>query len=596
MSFSDASFKRSTLASRTSMEDAPSVTGWLLKRSEWLRSWNAREITLTPRRDNDGTPGQLQWHGGSRSGVAILDESCVATLVDDQLLLRCPGRVLRFRSAGRGEGTIQEWYEAIQTCRVGLPSSNYSAIHEANAADSSDTPASASTDPPMTTEGVAASQLHELTSQLSKAEARAAASEAQALAKAAIAQTEQRRLREVADAAEGAAADATTQMQRLQGQLGAAEERAAVATTRAEVAEAKAAALVLELEAAHAATIAADRAMKTAQARAAIVEAKLTAAHEMGLATGSVAPEPLVASISPMAGQSTAGEEATAGPAVGGSGKASGDSTLSEAMLAGAVFDVEVESPSRGAVEEEERSAWSEEEGAADVTAVEEAAAAAEVAEVTEEEAAAEVTAVVKTEAKIPDGMDSMEEERGRLDVVSVRYGDGGDGGDGGEGGAVAEQLVQVVGDEITLLDVESGEVARQWAASTLIDCVQQANALVVRLSATPHRITAEPPSPPGGQARRKSVIGAMGEAVQSNLRRLSFSSNPSDPSPPRRRSSRLAAKRSEVEDDAKMMSDSRRVDEMTALTTLHLVLRSEERASELKMKLEAAAALTKGK
>ena len=93
----------------------PMLTGILLKRSEYLKTWNARQITLIPR--CNGNAAFLFWRARQRKCYFLLDEGSSASLVGEVLVLKNAERSVWFRSSV-GELPIREWLDAIETARV----------------------------------------------------------------------------------------------------------------------------------------------------------------------------------------------------------------------------------------------------------------------------------------------------------------------------------------------------------------------------------------------------------------------------------------------------------------------------------------------
>lgn len=69
----------------------------------------------------------------------------------------------------------------------------------------------------------------------------------------------------------------------------------------------------------------------------------------------------------------------------------------------------------------------------------------------------------------------AVEDESGKMDLVSVSR---------GEGQPLVERLLQVVGNAISLLDVESGEAADVWAMDQVAEVAQQQEALLLEFTA----------------------------------------------------------------------------------------------------------------
>jgi len=93
----------------------PMLTGILLKRSEYLKTWNARQITLIPR--CNGNAAFLFWRARQRKCYFLLDGSSSASIVGEVLVLKNVERSVWFRSSV-GELPIREWLDAIETARV----------------------------------------------------------------------------------------------------------------------------------------------------------------------------------------------------------------------------------------------------------------------------------------------------------------------------------------------------------------------------------------------------------------------------------------------------------------------------------------------
>ena len=611
---------------RLAME-SPQRTGWVLKRSEWLKSWNARELTLVPRAD-DGTAARLFWQGGTRSGSVAVDEKTTVKLVDSETLeLRSSDRVLLLRSAGEGEGTAAEWLQSVEAVITGT------SVPAAAA------PASAATLDVAADE--AASKVRALENQLAMVEG-------QKVAEAALRAAEIQYLRERLEAAEEAAGRANG-LEGHVGQIaGQMEAQAQAAMERAEAAEAKILSLSSQLQETESALTSAERGAQAAQARATVVEEKLSNAHaerlaaaakaeqaeQAALAAAAKAEEARAAELAALAAAKVeaAKVEAAKVEAAKVASQAAGSPLLylqtpspSRTLADGVVEDTEGEGG--GAQADEERSAWSgsdddemEASGGPSSSAmfaeahlrdaraastaeypewlqgasqalesapaswsagIDQAAAEAEArraAAAEEGKAAAEARATKLSDelerlrleraallAARPPLSPAREEERGMIDVVGVRD---------GEGAALTEQLLQVVGSDrddgetVTLLDADNGEVSRSWAASQMSEIVQQAEALCVWL----HASTAANASGMSDRRRRKSLIGTMGE----NLRRLSVAAGPS------------AAKKPPSPGVAPA-AGGRASDGGGELTKLYLVFGSVERATELKERLEGA-------
>ena len=98
---------------------APRRSGKMMKRNEVGNGWSMRTIILTPRGAHSSR-ASLQWivelRGGFRQpGIIKLDESSSISIEDDALVVGTASRVLFLRSAGPGEGTVPEWYEAVRS-------------------------------------------------------------------------------------------------------------------------------------------------------------------------------------------------------------------------------------------------------------------------------------------------------------------------------------------------------------------------------------------------------------------------------------------------------------------------------------------------
>ena len=147
--------------------------------------------------------------------------------------------------------------------------------------------------------------------------------------------------------------------------------------------------------------------------------------------------------------------------------------------------------------------------------------------------------------------LEGAEEERGLLELVSVRD---------GEGAPLTERLLQVVGAGISLMDVENGELVCHWEARRMGAIVRVSRAILIELR----------PLPTAGSTRHR----------QNWLRRLSFGA-PRDgvgPALPIPQAAATTADTVEMDPGTCMPCDK-----------LHLVFATVERASELCLLLEAA-------
>ena len=97
------------------------MEGTLLKRSDWLRNWNKRSVSVQAATST--TRATLSWRGPQRSGSITLSASC-SKIVDDELIVRGSGRELHFRiepatsddgGPGRPKLLLQEWRAAISS-------------------------------------------------------------------------------------------------------------------------------------------------------------------------------------------------------------------------------------------------------------------------------------------------------------------------------------------------------------------------------------------------------------------------------------------------------------------------------------------------
>jgi hypothetical protein len=91
----------------------PTLTGDLLKRSEWTHSWKPRQVSV----EQDQQRCLLLWQGGANAGWIALGADCTLRLGDTQLTLRTPQRELYFRVAPGGP-PLSEWHSAIAACGV----------------------------------------------------------------------------------------------------------------------------------------------------------------------------------------------------------------------------------------------------------------------------------------------------------------------------------------------------------------------------------------------------------------------------------------------------------------------------------------------
>ena len=81
--------------------------GPLLKRSEWLKQWNRRQVVVAPQ--------LISWYSrGKRTGSCALDRNCsVTTTADGRLVvLTSRGRELQFRCDDRAD--LHGWLRAVQ--------------------------------------------------------------------------------------------------------------------------------------------------------------------------------------------------------------------------------------------------------------------------------------------------------------------------------------------------------------------------------------------------------------------------------------------------------------------------------------------------
>ena len=83
------------------------VAGPLLKRSEWLKQWNPRQVVVAPQ--------LISWYSrGKQTGSCVLDRNCsVTTTADGRLVLQTSrGRELQFRCDDRADLLL--WLRAVQ--------------------------------------------------------------------------------------------------------------------------------------------------------------------------------------------------------------------------------------------------------------------------------------------------------------------------------------------------------------------------------------------------------------------------------------------------------------------------------------------------
>ena len=79
----------------------------MLKRSEWLKQWNQRQVVVAPQ--------LISWYSrGKRTGSCALDRNCsVTTTVDGRLVVQTStGREVQFRCEDRA--SLQGWLRAVQ--------------------------------------------------------------------------------------------------------------------------------------------------------------------------------------------------------------------------------------------------------------------------------------------------------------------------------------------------------------------------------------------------------------------------------------------------------------------------------------------------
>ena len=86
------------------------IEGALLKKSEWLGSFNQRHVALEPQEAS--TPAVLTWKGGKQPGSFPLTK-CIVSLEGKDMIIRAEGgREACFRGA-RGGLPLENWYQAI---------------------------------------------------------------------------------------------------------------------------------------------------------------------------------------------------------------------------------------------------------------------------------------------------------------------------------------------------------------------------------------------------------------------------------------------------------------------------------------------------
>jgi hypothetical protein len=113
------------------------LSGAIVKRSEWIGSWNVRKAEVVQPLLSNPTPGgnrssgdiatsfMVQWSGGATNGHMQLDAHCKVTLAGDELFLErgahtgsygqsIPKRSLFFRAAPGGP-TLQEWHDSLSS-------------------------------------------------------------------------------------------------------------------------------------------------------------------------------------------------------------------------------------------------------------------------------------------------------------------------------------------------------------------------------------------------------------------------------------------------------------------------------------------------
>ena len=79
------------------MEGGLVLQGDLVKRSEWIRTWNTRRATV--RAASAAAPATLTWHGGRTLGRVVLTGCGVEA--GHRLIVHAAGRELHFKHDGR---------------------------------------------------------------------------------------------------------------------------------------------------------------------------------------------------------------------------------------------------------------------------------------------------------------------------------------------------------------------------------------------------------------------------------------------------------------------------------------------------------------
>ena len=256
------------------------ASGRLLKRSEWLRVWNEREITIVPQ-SASGAPARLQWYGGSRPGWLVLDDECDASVSDGTLVLRNAERVVQFRSAGNVP--VEDWLRVIEAARRVTPpvrtplahaassSTNLAAGLEEQVSPSQEMVARRDAEAAVAASTVAAAAAEAAESKAARLAAQAR--EVMGAANVAIARTEAAEAR-----SDEAVAKAATLSAQVRDALSTAQHaigRAEAAEARAEAADAKSSSLAAQAREAIATASQAIAQMEAAEARAEAAEAKV---------------------------------------------------------------------------------------------------------------------------------------------------------------------------------------------------------------------------------------------------------------------------------------------------------------------------------
>ena len=94
----------------------------ILKRSNWLRTWNPRDASIFPA--EAGRPARIEWHGGAQPGSITLDCECIVKRESDRLIITVnpftrDGGEHQFRATG-GD-SLNTWHDAIALAMVPPP-------------------------------------------------------------------------------------------------------------------------------------------------------------------------------------------------------------------------------------------------------------------------------------------------------------------------------------------------------------------------------------------------------------------------------------------------------------------------------------------